>query len=729
MRSTGLSGIHCRADSSVPLFDRIAISDLTAGEVAHGGDDPKVTVIIPAYNSEATIGTALDSVLAQTWRNLEVIVVDDLSTDGTAAVVRERQLRDSRVRILTAPVNRGPYVARNLALELATGEFVTCNDADDWSHPQRIAIQLREMLRRQNLVATVAGWARCTNDLLFSRRGNPGHYGQLNISSLMFRREPVVHALGCWDSVRFGADTEFFNRLKAAFGQNAVLEMPLAILSLGRLTSGSLTGDSAFGYPGFPMGARRAYRDAYSAHHGRSPATPYRGLAVRRPFPVPAPMSLIKERTGGSRNFDVVIAADLRNPESTGLIQADIPALTGLGYRVALVNMPAYDFEPVNAPPNDQILSLVDGDRVQMVVYGEQVACRAAVVVDPGILRDRQDYLPKIESAEIHVVLPSRADLAVLSAVCAENIERYFGRPGAWHCANADQARSLSEGALGRELTIDKRPWKGLRRVLDLAPSGQHPQRWQNGAPQQSGGVKLIDIKDIAVFSHSDPNGVAVIMPCIDVEKGRASAEILLRRAQMPCLVLVVVDSIRQGFIKTLNAAAAQMTVRYVVYLAEDAFPARGWLHRAYQALEESGKGLLGFNDGKWDGRIASFGMVRTSWVRRLYGGDVLNAEYRAHKADNELTVIARVADEYEYRPDCTLVEVDPRKDVRGSNQADDEIFAKRMQEGFGGIITRSEARALAKPYKVKWPEKASTVTDHPIVSRAESGAAKPAVG
>jgi len=421
-------------------------------------------------------------------------------------------------------------------------------------------------------------------------------------------------------------------------------------------------------------------------------------------------MWLIKERAGGSRNFDVVIAADLRNPESTGLVQADIPALTGLGYRVALVNMPAYDFEPVNAPPNDQILSLVDGDRVQMVVYGEQVACRAAVVVDPGILRDRQDYLPKIESAEVHVVLPSRADLAVLSAACAENIERYFGRRGAWHCANADQARSLSEGALGRELTIDKRPWKGLRRVLDLAPSGQHPRRWQNGAAQQSGGVQLIDIKDIAAFSHSDPNGVAVIMPCIDVEKGRASAEILLRRAQMPCLVLVVVDSIRQGFIKTLNAAAAQMTVRYVVYLAEDAFPARGWLHRAYQALEESGKGLLGFNDGKWDGRIASFGMVRTSWVRGLYGGDVLNAEYRAHKADNELTVIARVADEYEYRPDCTLVEVDPRKDVRGSNQADDEIFAKRMHEGFGGIITRSEASALAKTYKVKWPEKPSPV-------------------
>ena len=254
-------------------------------------------------------------------------------------------------------------------------------------------------------------------------------------------------------------------------------------------------------------------------------------------------------------------------------------------------------------------------------------------------------------------------------------------------------------------MTIDMRAWKGLGNVVDLKGSGEHPFRSQmhDGAGEQTGGVKLVDIKDIAAFHHSDPNGVAVIMPCIDVEKGRATAEMLVR-AEMPCLVLVVNDSIRQGFIKTLNAAAARLTVRYVVYLAEDAFPGRGWLRRAYQALEDSGKGLLGFNDGKWDGRIASFfGMVRTSWARQLYGGDVLNAEYRAHKADNEITVIARAADEYEYRSDCTLVEVDPRKDVRGSNQGDDEMFRKRMLQGFGGIIARSDARALAKTYKVKW--------------------------
>jgi hypothetical protein len=292
--------------------------------------------------------------------------------------------------------------------------------------------------------------------------------------------------------------------------------------------------------------------------------------------------------------------------------------------------------------------------------------------------------------------------------MCLENIERYFGRRGVWHRAHSDEG-SLSN-ALSHELTIDKRLWKGICSVIDLPVSGQHSRRWRthHDASEQSDGVKLIDIREIAAFSHTEPNGVAVIMPCIDVEKGRATAEVLRRRAEMPCLVLVVNDSIRQGFIKTLNAAAAQLTVRYLVYLAEDAFPGRGWLRRAYEALEVSGKGLLGFNDGKWDGRIASFGMVRASWVRQLYGGDVLNAEYRAHKADNEITVIARAADEYEYRPDCTLVEVDPRKDSGGSNQGDDDIFAKRMFQGFRGLIARSDARALAKTYKVKWLEEPS---------------------
>lgn len=98
-----------------------------------------VSVIIPAFNVAGCIGRAIDSVLAQTHRNLEVIVVDDASTDETAAYVRQRATRDARIRLLQNTVNSGPSVARNVGLTAANGEWVAVLDADDACAPERLA--------------------------------------------------------------------------------------------------------------------------------------------------------------------------------------------------------------------------------------------------------------------------------------------------------------------------------------------------------------------------------------------------------------------------------------------------------------------------------------------------------------------------------------------------------------------------------------------------------------
>ena len=98
--------------------------------------------------------------------------------------------------------------------------------------------------------------------------------------------------------------------------------------------------------------------------------------------------------------------------------------------------------------------------------------------------------------------------------------------------------------------------------------------------------------------------------------------------------------------------------MRYIVYLAQDAYPGRDWLKTAYDVMEQSGKGLLGFNDGKFKGRIASFGMVRTDWAESLYGGPIMYPGYHSHGADNELTVIARALDMSTYQPECILIRV-----------------------------------------------------------------------
>jgi len=98
----------------------------------------KVSVIIAAYNVETFVSRAIASVQAQTHRNWEIIVVDDASTDGTAAMVEAIARDDGRVRLLRRQPNGGPAAARNKALDAATGEWVAVIDADDAWRPERL---------------------------------------------------------------------------------------------------------------------------------------------------------------------------------------------------------------------------------------------------------------------------------------------------------------------------------------------------------------------------------------------------------------------------------------------------------------------------------------------------------------------------------------------------------------------------------------------------------------
>ncbi|MGF1496342.1 MAG: glycosyltransferase family 2 protein [Elainellaceae cyanobacterium] len=108
------------------------------------GEQPEVSVIIPAYNTETYIEAAIASALNQTCTNLEVVVVDDASTDQTAALVA--QIPDPRVRLIRQSHNQGAAVARNRALAAARGRWVAVLDSDDWYAPERLEVLLREAI-------------------------------------------------------------------------------------------------------------------------------------------------------------------------------------------------------------------------------------------------------------------------------------------------------------------------------------------------------------------------------------------------------------------------------------------------------------------------------------------------------------------------------------------------------------------------------------------------------
>ena len=103
-------------------------------------DAPIASVIMPAHNAEPYIARAIDSVLGQTLAGLELIIVDDDSSDGTGDVARAHAAGDARIRYLRRDRKGGPGVARNTAIAASRGVWIAVLDADDWYEPTRLEI-------------------------------------------------------------------------------------------------------------------------------------------------------------------------------------------------------------------------------------------------------------------------------------------------------------------------------------------------------------------------------------------------------------------------------------------------------------------------------------------------------------------------------------------------------------------------------------------------------------
>lgn len=101
-----------------------------------------ISVIIPVYNGAGSIADAIGSVASNGYDDVEIVVIDDCSTDATTELVRALAEKDPRIRLLQTSRNMGPAGARNLGLEHARGEWVTLNDADDWWIEGRVSALL-----------------------------------------------------------------------------------------------------------------------------------------------------------------------------------------------------------------------------------------------------------------------------------------------------------------------------------------------------------------------------------------------------------------------------------------------------------------------------------------------------------------------------------------------------------------------------------------------------------
>jgi tetratricopeptide (TPR) repeat protein len=334
----GFEALHV-ADGARPL------ATLQTAPLAHVIEDgPLVSVLMTTFNADHSIDLAMRSVLDQSWRNLELIVIDDCSEPASFAMVQSWEARDSRVRVLRNERNQGTYVSKNRGLAEARGEFVTCHDSDDWSHPRKIETQVESLVREQK-IAGYSRWARCSPDLRFEMFFGGGRLAYYNLSSMMYRRAPVTERVGYFDSVRTGADSEYRARVELAFNEVAV-EAERLPLSFGQVHDLSLTATSLG--RGWFSPDRLDYRSAWRRWHnlakgGDALFVPQ--LPETRAFAVAE--SLRPDRRAPeerlAREFDRVLIGDFRiNDGSARAAAAEIDAAKQSGERIAVCQLTAF---------------------------------------------------------------------------------------------------------------------------------------------------------------------------------------------------------------------------------------------------------------------------------------------------------------------------------------------------------------------------------------------------
>lgn len=232
----------------------------------------KVSIIICAFNSEKTLKKAVYSILQQTWRNIEVIIADDASTDSTWTIVNQLKEEDSRIKIFKNKNNVGPYATKNLALKIATGTYVTGHDADDWSHPQRIERDLNVIKSSNNIIkCVVSRYIKMNKEGLFGKFSSLSELsdGVSSTSpiSLLFDNAWFKKNVGFWDSVRFSADSEILNRIEEISKDSIFYSKNISMVCLDIETSLTNSREAGISKGNGLSEIRKNYKKAFQSWH------------------------------------------------------------------------------------------------------------------------------------------------------------------------------------------------------------------------------------------------------------------------------------------------------------------------------------------------------------------------------------------------------------------------------------------------------------------------------
>ncbi|MCT1605916.1 glycosyltransferase [Nesterenkonia massiliensis] len=454
-------------------------------------DGPLVSVIMPIYEPSEATDVAVRSLLGQTWRNLEIIVVDDCSpqVDEDGNTTRYRQqlesfaAADPRVMVVFKDVNRGSYSVRNDGLDLASGEFVTVADKDDWHHPQQIELQVRHLQRNPGVVANMTNWARVDENLKLMLRSATGRVAYPSMPSLMFRREQVLKDVGYWDMVRKSGDSEFKSRIENFYGFK-IEPINQAPMALALMEGQNLTkNDMGVGYL---APDRRSYLRAYKRWHreireeGASAYMPKSPEA--RKFV--APPEYLPARAPEARHYDVVFASEFGfvAGNSTSLF-TEISICLDAGLKVGVIPfqnglIPSAAKRQFNRKIDDLVLT----GQIDRLSLDNEAEADLLIVRWPTALQAVRDEGAGL-SVKRAVVVANHPPFepggrrSYDIGVVTRNVERLFGVRPTW-APQSEQIGAMLE-PLMPTADLEDFSWKGIVEIKDSATRN----RFHEGVP------------------------------------------------------------------------------------------------------------------------------------------------------------------------------------------------------------------------------------------------------
>jgi len=403
-RADGIEPLTLR-DTGSTVFDRLA-----AASTARVDEGPLVSVVMTTYRPDHMVETAVRSMIAQTWQNWELLLVDDASPAEYQDYLQSLADLDERIRVIRCDDNAGVHRRRADGWREAGGDYLTAQDSDDWVHPRRLERQLRHLIEESPIPATMLHTSRMTE-----RGGwvHPGGAWRHAMHSSLLMHRSVWEGLGTLADERRSADAEYRRRIEAAFEQQIPAEPTSAPLTHIRRHDAS---ESAQDFsmmrmhPGY-----RAYRSAFTAWHGERrgdhAALRYDPRRDAPRFPVPA---IVRAAAPPQHDLDVLYVLDPRECERAApLHRAVVDELAALadrrirvGVMAALSPHLAHAYE---SSPAD-LQALITTGRITEVMLDEAVTVHRLVVRHPEALLGVAHDSPTVHARIVEIVRTGRTE-------------------------------------------------------------------------------------------------------------------------------------------------------------------------------------------------------------------------------------------------------------------------------------------------------------------------------